>query len=66
MCSETVRRDEAVQAATFALARPGALPDWALPCALGRDMTPIAELAVEAAWPIIAAAVRAEIESDVA
>jgi hypothetical protein len=48
--------DTAVQEATFALARPGSLPKWLEIPALGRDMKPIAEIAVAAAYPIIAAA----------
>jgi N-formylglutamate amidohydrolase len=46
----------AVQAATFALAKPGSLPAWLSIPALGRDMTPIAEIAVAAAAPLIARA----------
>jgi hypothetical protein len=46
----------AVQAATFALARPGSLPAWLSISALGRNMMPIAEIAVAAAAPLIARA----------
>jgi hypothetical protein len=46
----------AVQAATFALAKPGSLPEWLSIPALGRNMTPLAEIAVAAAAPLIARA----------
>jgi len=46
----------AVRAAAVALARPGSLPEWLSIPALGRDMTPIAEIAVAAAAPLIARA----------
>jgi hypothetical protein len=57
--------DIAVQEATFALARPGSLPKWLEIPALGRDMTPIAEIAVAAAYPIIAASVALSAEAPV-
>jgi len=46
----------AVEAAAFALAKPGSLPDWLSISALGRDMTPLAEIAVAADAPLIARA----------
>ena len=58
--------DAAVQEATFALAKPGSLPKWMEITALGRNMTPIAQVAVAAAYPFIAAAVEAQTREAIA
>ena len=58
--------DAAIEKATFALATPGALPKWMEITALGRSMTPIARVAVEAAYPFIAEAVEARTREAIA
>jgi hypothetical protein len=51
--------EAAVRKAAVTLANNSVLPTWMQLPALGRDMTPIAEIAVGAAYPLIAAAVEA-------